>query len=544
MARRDAQALGLLTAFAFGLRLVHLGRFELWVDEAATWWFSRMVWGGELASAALQEPTPPVYYALIGLLTRIFGEHDVVLRLPSAVAGALSIPAVWLLGRRLFGLGAGERIGWLAALLLAIHPLHIFYSREARVYTLLLLLTTVLVERLWNALEAETWGSFLQFTAILMAICALHVSGYFLGVAVGVQILIGARSWRGRWRGLVAAALAGLALLPYTLWALPQMQGTRAAWSVENLYRVLPEEGSLARTFEMQLLGADYFAYLRQMDQPPTPQRLRWLAVGAQGVLVLAALGWGLARARRRPTSVLVAGWWLSILVPWGLSRAWQTFYHPGRHDFYTVGLVMVVLAAGVEALGNHAAFQGGEPRGSWLGQRKAVLVTAVVLLPIVVGALMRGYWLHQLEPTRHYRPKGEWIADHTDPTSDRVIAFGILRPITEHYTRLAGSTVRFESFPSETDLHAGWSDDRTLIEDPEALESEARARIAALSEPGGPRRLLVLLRPYQRTDDAFSATWLVDRHWLGSLRRAGWRPVPGPEGKALGIEVFERPTP
>lgn len=532
MARRDATGLWSLTLAALLLRLFHLEHFELWVDEAATWWFSRMVWHGDLASAALQEPTPPVYYALIGLLTQVLGEADWVLRLPSVLAGVAAVPVVFYLGCRLFEGDAGRRIGWLAAVLLAVHPLHVFYSREARVYPLLLLLTTLLFLTLWRALEMERWRSWWPFTLVLTAICALHVSGYFLGVAVGLQILLCARSHRGRAQGLAAAAIAGLALLPYTLWALPQMQGTRAAWSVENLYRALPEEGRLGRTFEMQLVGADYFVYLRQMDKPPTPQGLRWLALLAQLTLLAAALRWGSARGRRRPLALLLVGWGTSILVPWTLSRSWQVFYHPGRHDFYTVGVVVVVLAAGYEGL------------RSMLAERPLArrLSLGVVILALVLGGGFRLWALHSQQSVAHYRPKGAWLARHADPERDRVISTGILRPITEHYTRLAGSGVDFESFPAETDQHAGWSDDQTLIEDPGALEVEARTRVAALSGADGPRRLFLLLRPYQRQGDAFSATWLVDRHLIQNLRRAGWRPVENAEAEALWIGIFDPP--
>lgn len=536
MSRRGRIALGALTAGAFALRLYHLGYFELWVDEAATWWYARQVVQGGFSLAAAQEPTPPVYYALIGLLMKLFGEGDLVLRLPSALAGAAAVPAVWALGARLLG----QRVGWIAAGLLAVHPLHVFYSREARLYTLLLLLTTLLFLALWRGLEAERWRAWWPFTLALFAICCLHVSGYFLGVVVGVQILLCARGRRGRVQGLVAAAVAGLALLPYTLWALPHLEGTRAAWSVENLYRVLPEEGRLGRTLEMTMIGADYFVYLRQMDTPPTPQGLRALALAAQLALLLAAVGWGLtARGeatndgddtrRRRALTLLLVGWLGSILVPWTLSRVWQVFYHPGRHDFYTVGVVTVLLAAGCE----------GVLRWRRRGLGRVLVAAAVVAL--VLGAGFRLYWLHRQQPVPHYRPKGEWIARHAEPGRDRVIATGILRPITEHYTRLAGSDVPFESFPRQTDDHAGWSDDRTLIEDPEALEREARQTVARLSDVGGPHRLFVLLRPYQRQEQAFSATWLVDRHLLSNLRRARWRPVDEERAEALWIAVFDR---
>jgi hypothetical protein len=75
---------------------------------------------------------PPVYYSLLHVLLN-FGDSPWLLRMPSAVGGALAVPLVYLLGRRV----AGEWIGLGAALLLATSAIQIRYSQEARSYALL-----------------------------------------------------------------------------------------------------------------------------------------------------------------------------------------------------------------------------------------------------------------------------------------------------------------------------------------------------------------------------------------------------------------------
>ena len=58
------------------------------------------------------------------------------LRLVSAVAGTLTIPVAWLLIRELT---RSRAVALLSTALLAVNPLHIWYSQEARAYALLVL---------------------------------------------------------------------------------------------------------------------------------------------------------------------------------------------------------------------------------------------------------------------------------------------------------------------------------------------------------------------------------------------------------------------
>ncbi len=521
-------ALALLTLAGLGLRVVHLTRFELFVDEAATWWFARLTAAGRLAEQMSLEPTPPLYYGLVGVLMRLFGESDLVMRLPSAVFGAAAIPAVFALGRELFS----ARVGWLAALLVAVHPLHVFYSREARVYTLLMLLTALLWLALWRALSRDTTRAWGLFAAVLAAACYSHFFGLFLGLATVPAILLWGRG-RARRRGLAAAAAAGLAFAPYLLLTLPHLSGSGAAWSVETFYRDLPREKHLGRVLEMQLLGADYHPYLRQLDRPPTPPPIRWAAIVAQ----LGLLAWGLAGARRsgqgRAWGFLLLAWWVPIIVPWGITHGWRAIFHSGRHDVYTLGPVCALLAVGLAGL----LF----PDGPALPRLARRIAATAVVAALFSGAAFRLVSLHAAPATERHRAAGAWIAEHTGP-EDRVIATGIRRLVSQHYARLGDSEAPFESFPRSTDDHPGWSDVMTLMEDEPALHREAGERVAALTA-SPPETVFLLLRRYERTADAVSATWLVDRHLLENLWHAGWSEDPELSAADLGIAAYRPPA-
>lgn len=74
----------------------------------------------------------PFYFLLVRIWSTI-GESEFVLRYFSTILSVLSIALIFSVGRLL----AGPRVGFVAALLLSISPFHIWYSQEARMYTLM-----------------------------------------------------------------------------------------------------------------------------------------------------------------------------------------------------------------------------------------------------------------------------------------------------------------------------------------------------------------------------------------------------------------------
>ena len=135
-----------------GLRLVRLTFQPFWWDEGYSVWFATHPVSRMLALTA-QDIHPPLYYALLRGWTLLLGTGPVALRLLSVVIGTLAIPAVYLAGRRLFG---SRRTALLAAALLAINPLHIYYSQEVRMYGLVALLSTAILAAAWRMFDAGT----------------------------------------------------------------------------------------------------------------------------------------------------------------------------------------------------------------------------------------------------------------------------------------------------------------------------------------------------------------------------------------------------
>jgi len=121
-------ALGL----GMGLRFYRLDAQSLWYDEGTSARLSEGPLRHILESAA-QDIHPPLYYVLLHGWAAAAGRSAFALRAFSALTGVLLIAATGNLTARLFG----RRAAALAMLLMALHPLAVYYAQEVRMYALL-----------------------------------------------------------------------------------------------------------------------------------------------------------------------------------------------------------------------------------------------------------------------------------------------------------------------------------------------------------------------------------------------------------------------
>jgi mannosyltransferase len=196
-----APALIALTVLAAAVRFSTLSVQSYWLDEAVTVGLLHHSFGGMIAAIPDSESTPPLYYALAWLWSKLFGTGEVGLRSLSALFGTATVPLAYAAGKRI----VTERAGLALAAVAAVNPLLVWFSQEARAYALLVLLATA---SLWLFGRRSLWG-----WAIVSALAlATHYFALFVVVPEAVVLL-----WRLRRRAVpavAAVALVGAALLP------------------------------------------------------------------------------------------------------------------------------------------------------------------------------------------------------------------------------------------------------------------------------------------------------------------------------------------
>ncbi|MEO9176028.1 MAG: glycosyltransferase family 39 protein [Gaiellales bacterium] len=141
--------IGGLVGVAFALRLMQLGYQSVWEDEAYTLALAQRSFGGMLRLFRF-EANGLLYSLIVWPLVRI-GQSTFVLRSPALVAGVVAVPALWWAGQGL----VGRRGALLGAWLLAVSPMAVYYSQEARAYSFVVLLSILAWGCLDRALRAE-----------------------------------------------------------------------------------------------------------------------------------------------------------------------------------------------------------------------------------------------------------------------------------------------------------------------------------------------------------------------------------------------------
>ena len=211
-----------LTALAAVLRFATLGVQAYHHDEIVT--ASRVLRGSffhAMDAVGFSESAPPLYYALAWIWTQATGTGEFGLRSLSALAGVATVPVAYLLGQEL----RGRRTGLMAAALVAVNPMLLWYSQEARAYALLVLLCAV---SLLYCLRAQRSGARRDFTLWGLASGLALATHYFAFFAIAAEaLLLVRRRGRGSLAGLLVAGAFALALLPL---AYHQMSLAHAEW--------------------------------------------------------------------------------------------------------------------------------------------------------------------------------------------------------------------------------------------------------------------------------------------------------------------------
>ncbi|MCS6842846.1 MAG: glycosyltransferase family 39 protein [Caldilineales bacterium] len=214
-------ALPLILLLAAGLRFFRIGHQSLWADEGNT----AAMAGRSLAdisARAAADIHPPLYYWLVHLWARLFGDSEAALRSLSAVWGVALVWLVFQIGSRLHD----RRTGLIAAFFAAVNPFLVYYSQEARMYAQLAALAALLFYGLVRfilhesvVLPADGSGRRISFSApatatvLLATVAGLYTHYTFPALmAVATLLYVG---WviNSRRRGFAKVRLLHWALL-------------------------------------------------------------------------------------------------------------------------------------------------------------------------------------------------------------------------------------------------------------------------------------------------------------------------------------------
>ncbi len=392
---------GLLSATAL-VRLVGIGG-DLWMDEVFTLVNYVQPGLGTVVGDFADDNQHVLYSLLAWASLQLFGETATALRLPALAFGVASVWATLQLGRRALGV----REAWCAAALLALSYHHVWFSQNARGYTMLLFATVLATDLYLRARDSGSVRIWVAYAITLSLGTWAHLTMVFVGAAHA--LITGALYWRERGSGSRRLA---------PVWAL-----TLAGWVTAHLYAVtLPQ---MVAYFNQPGAGSTTggVAWSRPIWLVNETVRnlgvglgLGWL--GAGGAVAFGA--YGLLRVWRRAPLLSVAMLLPSLLGGLTMLALGRSLWP--RFLFGAFGFCALIAISGAVGLGD------------WLtrvrGWRRGWAVAPALLLVLVSAATVPRVYRY---PKQDYTSARDYVRGNLAP-GDQVVALHMAGRVYNRY--------------------------------------------------------------------------------------------------------------
>src|SRR5579875_812215 len=202
-----------VTAVGIGLRFYEPS--ALWLDETISVNISRLPLF-QIPGGLRQDGAPPLYYVLLHFWMLAFGNSDVAVRSMSGVISVVTLPLLWLAGRRL----GGRRLGWIVYFLAVTSPFLIEYATTTRMYSLMMLMSTLGFLALASALRSPK--------PLRLVLLGLVTAGNLYTHHWGLPTR---QNPAAVWRCLVAMAVGSLLFIPWAPIFVFQSLHTGTPWT-------------------------------------------------------------------------------------------------------------------------------------------------------------------------------------------------------------------------------------------------------------------------------------------------------------------------
>ena len=328
------------------LRLYDVGAESIWVDELSS--IQRARWSlPELISDVSQSVHPPLYFVILHYWVSLFGDSEFAARLPSAIFGVLALPAVYLVGERLFS----RRAGTSSALILSVSLFHISWSQEARGYTLMVLLALASMYFFIRILES---GRRALRVGYVLASCLLIYTHYYGMLVLAAQTayicLLAASSERPRGVNvsafLLLQAAVGMSYLPWATLFLRQFLRVQSGYwipapTTRSILDSFIEYTGYRRTL---LLGLLALASLSVVAWSKVRGRFDW----RNALASIGEYAWSVRVLNARENLLLVLWLTVPIAIPFLVSRVSTPIYYT-RYTIAASVAFYILAARGID---------------------------------------------------------------------------------------------------------------------------------------------------------------------------------------------------
>lgn len=430
---------------AAGLEFYKLGSESLWIDELYSIHDALLVGLTPLEIIDRLSQIRPIYYVLLRVWT-LFGQDEIWLRSLSVGFGVGSVFLTYRLGRQV----AGETVGLVASLMLAVSPMFIHFSQMVRMYsvgTFLGILGSFFLALTLEQPKTRYFASWaiarsLVFLTAPLNLALLAADVLLLGITFHQRpkILKSSCQW---------LLLIGVLCLPsaYSLLdqTLPFLK--KALGLTENL-------AASSKTSSSDL-AMELFRKVKKFTIFPFPSTSATVSRVLQTyTLVLVSVA-GLAFYKNRHASrvVWVAAW---TFVPWFVHAVVSSRMLFDRYIFYTAPFLIILLAAGLVRV--------------WKMHRIVATVIAIAYTVIVFMGLGRYY---TVQDRQDWRSLFDFLNQRATASDTLIYSMELVSP--DKFS----NALKYYNQTEADMVYIG-----ELCENPKITTSEATLRLQQVSAP------------------------------------------------------------
>jgi mannosyltransferase len=367
-----------LCGLAFALRVIGLDSQSMWRDEVDAIRFAARPLAHLLQTFVTPGQNGPLYSLLLRPWLGLAGDSGLALRFFSLFWGVLSVPLVYRLGRRL--LPGHRSLPLIAALLATTSPYLVWYGQEGKMYTLVVALVLLSMDRYLAALEEGGWQRWLAYVLVTSAAFYVHLIAALIVPAQALLFLFYGQVRGVRWKPWLASMAAlTVPYLPLLAWQVPLvLQPAETGFQFVPLHVMLY---SLLVSYGLGVAWGGTF----------------WTLALFVGLMLAAALLWKGLGLRWASGAVLAA--WLVVPIAGFFAITLIRPLYTARYLIFILPAFLFLLTLGVAAVAGRSRLLAG-------------LLLAVLL--VVNG---RGLWQQATTPIKtDFRAATSYVADRLAP--------------------------------------------------------------------------------------------------------------------------------
>jgi len=461
-----------MVVLAVFLRFHDISAQDVWCDEANSVIIAELNPSGIITRMS-NDASPPLYYLLLHSWMYAFGKTELALRSLSVLFGVMLIIALYFIGKRMFS----EKVGLYAALIASAAPIHIMYSQQIRMYTLLSLMSLLSMYYLMRFIR-EKKISFLPGYGIFTVLSLYtHNYGLFLLPAQALLVLFFVRRRQMILWWFFSVVCIGAA---YSIWV-PSLFGQVSA---------VPKTGWRDYFWSHYGFGGSLFMSMASFS-PGGPQ-LPYVPLNAMRsmpllpvlVMLLLLIASLIPLFNKKDDQLKTGIGWLAVycfipLIFAGiLSYLRSNIYLPGRTDQLVFPAFCLLAAVGIQQL------------------RPFFLRYAAVVL-IMVFSVLTLYDYYRIDLKQGNRMIAQTIKERLAP-GDAILCTSLTRGFLEYYLREETPSLHlnFYSYPPTKSRSIGGENVAGLLKNPQKLDEQAKRLFSEIKSHSSSGRCFIVYVP------------------------------------------------